>query len=61
MSQGVLGVKGGNAGIIGCGEAKKKAEYEACREEVFGPRKELSSNDDGDRDKERASRESLRS
>lgn len=32
---------------------KKEAKYEACREDVFWLREELSSNDDGDSERER--------
>eukprot|EP00268_Persea_americana_P003521 TRINITY_DN11063_c1_g1_i3.p1 TRINITY_DN11063_c1_g1~~TRINITY_DN11063_c1_g1_i3.p1 ORF type:complete len:427 (+),score=78.69 TRINITY_DN11063_c1_g1_i3:391-1671(+) len=44
-------------------EKRREAEYEACREEVYGPREVLDSDDDddGESDVERARRESMRS
>ncbi|RWR92214.1 hypothetical protein CKAN_02142300 [Cinnamomum micranthum f. kanehirae] len=44
-------------------EKRREAEYEACREEVYGPREVLDSDDDndGELDEERARRESMRS
>ena len=44
-------------------EKRREAEYEACREEVYGPREVLDSDDDddGESDVKRARRESMRS
>ncbi|RWR91010.1 hypothetical protein CKAN_02014600 [Cinnamomum micranthum f. kanehirae] len=43
-------------------EKRREAEYEACREEVYGPREVLDSDDDdGESDVVRARRESMRS
>ena len=44
-------------------EKRREAEYEACREEVYGLREvlDLDDDDDGELDVERARRESMRS
>ncbi|XXG55039.1 hypothetical protein AAC387_Pa03g2774 [Persea americana] len=44
-------------------EKRRETEYEVCREEVYGPREVLDSddNDDGESDVERTRRESMRS
>ena len=70
MYQGIPRVKERNVSIVECREEKKfvtekrrEAEYEACREEVLGPREVLDSDDDddddGDSNVERATRESI--